>query len=121
VAAVSSAGVLTAVAAGTTTISASYAGVTGTLTVTVVDVTVTAIAIYGATSVGSGSTAQLTASATLADGSARIVTNVATWQSSNTGGATVSSSGLVTWVATGTTTITAAYLGMSGSVNMTGN
>jgi hypothetical protein len=121
VAAVSSAGVLTAVAAGTTTISATYGGVTGTLAVTVIDVTVTSIAIFGAASVGTSSTAQLTASATLADGSARIVTNLAAWQSSDTSKATVSSSGLVTWVATGATTITATYLGVSGAVNITTN
>ena len=121
VATVSSTGLLTAVAPGTATITATDAGTTGTLAVTAINETVTSIVFYGTTSIGSGATTQLTASATLADGSAQIVTNVATWQSSNPSAATVSSSGLVTWVATGVTTITATYLGTSGSVDITAN
>ena len=118
---VSSAGLLTAVAPGTTTITATYAGVSGTLAVTVVNEAVTSIVFYGNTTVLVSATAQLTASATFADGSAEIVTNVATWESSDTTKATVSSTGLVTWVATGTATITATYLGTSGSVVVTTN
>ncbi len=121
VATVSSAGVLTTVTAGTATVTASYAGKTGTLAVTVLNQTVTSIVFYGVTSVFSGVPIQLTASATFADGSAQIVTNTATWQSADVSVATVSSSGLVTWVATGSTTITATYLGTSGSVDITAN
>jgi uncharacterized protein YjdB len=49
------------------------------------------------------------------------VTKTATWQSSNVTVVTVSNSGLITWVATGTATITATYLGTSGSVDITAN
>jgi len=121
VASVSSDGVLTATAPGTTTISATYAGVTGSLTVTVVNLVATSITFFGPTTVASGTPTQLMATATFADGTAQIITNVATWQSSNPGAATVSSSGLVTWVATGSTTITASYLGVTGSVVMSAN
>jgi uncharacterized protein YjdB len=121
VASVSSDGVLTATAPGTTTISATYAGVTGSLTVTVVNLVATSIAFFGPTTVTSGTPTQLMATAMFADGTAQIITNVATWQSSNAGAATVSSSGLVTWVAIGTTTITASYLGITGSVVMSAN
>jgi trimeric autotransporter adhesin len=121
VATVSSAGFLTTGAAGTATITATYAGKTGTLAVTVVNETVTSIVFYGTTSIASGVTSQLTASATFADGSAQIVTNVATWQSSDSTVVTVSSVGLVTWIAKGTATITATYLGTSGSVGITAN
>jgi uncharacterized protein YjdB len=121
VASVSRDGVLTATAPGTTTISATYAGVTGSLTVTVVNLVVTSIAFFGPTTVTSGTPTQLMATAMFADGMAQIITNMASWQSSDTGAATVSSSGLVTWVATGTTTITASYLGITGSVVMSAN
>ncbi len=121
VASVSSEGVLTATAPGTATISATYAGVTGRLTVTVVNLVATSITIFGPTTVTSGTPTQLMATAMFADGTAQIITNVATWQSSNTGAATVSSSGLVTWVAAGTTTITTSYLGVTGSVVMSAN
>src|SRR6185503_10957891 len=99
-------GVLTAMAPGTTTISATYAGVTGSTSVTVVNLVVSSIALFGSTTVTSGTPAQLMATAMFADGTAQIVTNAAAWQSSDTGAATVSRSGLVTWVAAGTTTIT---------------
>lgn len=122
VATVSDAGVLNAVSPGTTTITASYQGVVGTLTVTVVDVTVTSISFYGATTVTQGGTAQLTATAMLGDGSSRIVTNFATWQSLNSDIATVSDTGVVTALSTaGTATITATYLGNTGAVNITVN
>jgi hypothetical protein len=92
------------------------------LTVTVSDVTVMSIAFYGTTTVTRGLTTQLTATATLADGSERIVTNVAVWQSLNTDIATVSSSGLVTTLSTaGTATIAATYLGITGSVDIVVN
>jgi hypothetical protein len=51
-----------------------------------------------------------------ADGSTREVTSEATWTSADPNTATVSRTGLVTPVATGTTTINASYLGVTGSV-----
>jgi uncharacterized protein YjdB len=96
VATVSDAGILTAVAPGTVTVTATYQGVTGSLTVTVADVTVSAITFYGTTTVTRGGTTQLTATAVLGDGSMRIVTNFAAWASLNTDIATVSAGGLVT-------------------------
>jgi uncharacterized protein YjdB len=120
VAAVSDGGILTALAPGTATISATYQGVTGTLAVTVANVAVTSITFYGTTSVTRGATAQLTATATYADGSSHIVTNLVVWQSLNADIATVSSSGLITATSTaGTATITATYLGVTGSVAIT--
>jgi hypothetical protein len=122
VAAVSDTGVLVANKPGTVTITATYQGIKGTLSVTVVDVTVTSIVFYGQTVVSRGLTGQLTASATLADGSSKVVTNFASWQSLNTDLATVSNSGLVTAASTaGVATITATYLGVTGSVDVTIN
>jgi uncharacterized protein YjdB len=122
VATVSDAGILTAIAPGRVTVTASYQGVTGSLTITVADVTVSAITLYGTTTVTRGGTTQLTATAVLGDGSMRIVTNFAAWASLNPDIATVSASGLVTALSTaGTATITATYLGATGSVDLTVN
>lgn len=119
VATVAGDGTLTAVASGTTTVSATYQGVTGTLTVTVADMAIASIGFYGNLTVTRGLTTQLTATATLADGSERIVTNLATWNSLNADIATVSNGGLVTASSTaGTATITATYLGATGSVDI---
>jgi uncharacterized protein YjdB len=122
IASVSADGVLTGLSVGTATITASYQGVVGTLKVTVTDVAVASISFYGTTTVTRAGTSQLTATATLADGSLRIVTNLATWQSLNTDIATVSSNGLVTALSTaGTATIAATYLGVTGTVDITVN
>jgi len=65
-----------------------------------------------------GSSLQFIATATMSDGTIRIPTAIASWQSSNTAVATVSSSGLVTAAAPGTATITATYLGRSASLEV---
>jgi hypothetical protein len=78
---------------------------------------VTAVAISGTASLTiNGQANQLTATATLSDGTTQNVTSSATWQSSNATVATVSSTGLVTAVAAGTTTITATSQGRSGAL-----
>jgi Big-like domain-containing protein len=61
-----------------------------------------------------GQTVQLTATATLSDGATQNVSAVATWQALS-GGATVTSGGLVTAVASGTVTIQATYQGRFGT------
>jgi Big-like domain-containing protein len=69
--------------------------------------TVTAVAISGAASLTiAGQANQLTATATLSDGTTQDVTRSAAWHSSNVAVATISTTGLVTAMAAGTTTIT---------------
>ena len=81
--------------------------------------TVTSLAITGTTTLsGVGQTSQLTATATFSDGSTQNVTALVTWQSSNAASATVSSSGLVTALTSGTVTITANYQGRSGTATI---
>ncbi|MGH9496862.1 MAG: Ig-like domain-containing protein [Candidatus Sulfotelmatobacter sp.] len=66
-----------------------------------------------------GSMVQLTAMASYSDGSSKDVTSQATWMSSNTANATVSSAGAVTGLAAGTSAITATFSGQSGSMTVT--
>jgi hypothetical protein len=63
-----------------------------------------------------GATAQLTATASLSNGSTQEVTGQAAWQSTNAAVATVSSGGLVTAVAAGSAEIRASYQTVTGSV-----
>jgi uncharacterized protein YjdB len=122
VATVSSTGVVTAVATGATTITAAYLGGTaGTLVVVVNGTSVVSMLIVGPGSLGTAQTSQLIAAASLRGGMTQDVTNSAAWQSSHPGVATVSSAGLLTAVAPGTTTITASYLGKAGALAVTVN
>ena len=112
-----SAGLVTAVAAGNTTITASQDGVEDTAGVIVNTSDLTSIDISStSTTVNSGSTLQLTATATFADSSQKDVTNQVAWTSGSTSTATVSSAGLVTGVAAGTVTITATVTTASTTV-----
>lgn len=62
-----------------------------------------------------GDSVQLSATAVLVDGSSRSVTSTATWKSSNTSIATVSSAGLLQAVAAGSATVTATYQDVVGA------
>lgn len=65
-----------------------------------------------------GGSQQLTATATLSDSSTEDVTSTATWTSDTRSVATVSSSGLVTAVAPGTSTISATQSSVSGTCSV---
>jgi uncharacterized protein YjdB len=121
-ASVNSAGLATGVAAGSTTISASLSGVSGTAQITVAAPakTVSSIAVTPASaSFDVGSTQQYTATATYSDGSTGDVTSSVTWTSSNTSVATIDASGLATGAASGSTTISAALNSITGSTSAT--
>ncbi|APU20950.1 Ig-like domain-containing protein [Actinoalloteichus sp. GBA129-24] len=64
-------------------------------------------------------TQQLAATLNMSDGSTQTVTSTATWTSSDDEVATVSTGGLVTAVAEGAATITAAHSGQSGTCAVT--
>lgn len=64
-------------------------------------------------------TQQLTATVTYADGSTADVTADAEWSSSDDTVATVSETGLVTAVAEGSATITATFMGLSDTSDIT--
>ena len=119
IATVSSSGVVTGVAAGSATITATSEGKSGTASVTVTPVPVASVSVAPTTaSVIVGQTVQLTA--TTRDANNNVLTGrTVTWASSNTGIATVSSSGVVTGVAAGSATITATSEGKSGTATVT--
>jgi len=83
----------------------------GTLAITLVSIAVTpnpATAIVVAPGYANPTTEQFTATGTYSNGSTAIITSTVNWNSSNTGAATISSTGLATSVAAGQTNITAS-------------
>ena len=123
IATVTAAGMVTAKAQGTCTITAIHHGVTGSINLTVnvsllsISVTATSLSIAPATS------EQFTATGTYSDGSTQNITPGVTWSSSNTAVASISSAtarqGLAHAFAAGNTTIAATLGSISGSATLT--
>jgi uncharacterized protein YjdB len=116
---VSTAGVITGVRVGAATITATSEGRAATASVTVTTGPVDHIVITpsSVTNLRAGHSEQLSASAVDANGDV-IAGATFTWHSNSTAVATVSSSGLVVGVRTGSTTITAMYSGKTGSASV---
>src|SRR5207253_3251513 len=110
-------GLATALTAGTTKITATIAGATPVSTnLTVKSVTLTSVSISpGNPTVPLGTTQQFAATGTFSDGSTADISGSVVWKSSNTPVASISSSGLASTAAAGTTTITASSSGKSNS------
>ena len=120
VATINASGLASGVAAGSASITATEGGITGTATMTVTAAPPASIAVTpNPASFATGSTQQFTATATYGNGSTADVTSSATWTSSNPSVATISSSGLATGVAAGSTTITATVGSVSGTASVT--
>ncbi len=122
VARVGAAGVVTALAAGTTTIKATSGSIFGSLGITVTSAAPAPVASISlsltSSSLAVGQTSQVTAVAR--DALSRILPGLTfIYTSSNTAVATVSSSGLVKALKTGTATISATSGGKVGSATMT--
>ncbi len=69
--------------------------------------------------VGRTDSVQMTATATLPDGTKQTITSSADWSTANSQTATVNPSGIVVGVNAGSTAITATYEGASGSIDCT--
>jgi len=109
-------GLATSVAPGSTTITATSGSIAGSTTLTVTAAALVSIAITPANpAIALGTTQQFTATGTFTDGSTQNLSSSATWGSSTTGVATISTGGLASSVGTGNTTVTAT----SGSINST--
>jgi len=113
-------GLLTGVAAGSTTISATLGSVTKSTTITVTVPTIASISVtpVGLT-LGIGINQQYTATASYSDGSTQDLVSGVTWSSSSTSVATINSSGLANTLAAGTTTITATVGSLSDTSTLT--
>jgi plastocyanin len=120
VATITSAGLATGVATGTSSISATLAGVTGSTVLTVSPASLVSIAVTPADpSIAKGLTQQFTATGTFSDNSTQNLTTSVTWASATTSVATINSTGLATAIATGTSTISATQSGVTGSTVLT--
>jgi uncharacterized protein YjdB len=113
-------GVATALASGSTTISATFEGVIGSVPLHVGAGTLTSITLTPASAgIAVGSTLSLFAVGNFSDGTNEHIEPFATWTSSATSVATVNGNGLVKGVSTGTATITCTLGSGSGSVSAT--
>ena len=113
-----------AVASGTTTIRATYAGVTGSATLNVSSATLTTIQVTPfRPTIPIGFSERMTATGLYSDGSKADLTGLATWTSSNTSVAAVSdafgSKGRVDTLGAGTATIKATFNGVNGTDDVT--
>lgn len=118
VATVDPSGLVTATGVGTTLITATSEGKSGSTSVSVSVVPVSAVTVVlGAPSIAVGETTL--ASATLQDASGNVLAGRSvSWTSSNPGVATVSAAGLVRGVAAGSATITATSEGKAGGASV---
>jgi trimeric autotransporter adhesin len=124
IATVNSSGLVTGVAVGSSTLTAkaNNSSVTATAVITVSNKTIRSISVSPASQtllLSTGQTQQFTAQATYSDGSFGDVTSSASWNSSNTSVATISSTGLAQPIGTGSTTISAALGGQVGTASLT--
>ena len=117
VASVSTTGMVTTVGGGGFEVQATYQGVTGTVHLQVAALTVVSLTIGGAPPLPSSSF-QLVAIARMADGGTQNVTELATWQSSNTQVATIAPTGRVTAVGNGDVDLGATYQGVAAVVRV---
>ena len=122
VASVDDAGMITALAVGSSVITASAEGVSGQASIDIVaqpPIPVASVSVsLAASSLNPTQTTQASAQTLDANGNA-LSGRAISWSSSNTGVATVSGAGLVTAVATGTAQIIASSEGKSGNALLT--
>lgn len=116
-------GLATAVGQGSSTIQATYNGVSSnTSTLSVTAATLTSIAIGADSSVENGSNKQYTATGTYSDGTTDDITSLVTWVSSNTTNASISNAladkGKAYGLAVGTSNITASLSGVTSNTSV---
>ena len=115
-------GVVTAVASGNASITASVIGdpASGSTTITVSAVQVARVDVAPTTvTLNAGQTSQFTATAYDANTPPNVLVRAVVWRTNNSAVATVSSSGLVTAVGSGSTTIFATAGGVTGTAIVT--
>lgn len=119
VASVNSAGLVKSLSSGTSTISAKLGNITGSAQLTVTNAVLQSIVVTPASaSTAAGLTQQFTAKGNYSDGTSQAIL-APTWNSSNTTVASISSTGLVHSLSSGTSTITASLGSVSGNATLT--
>ena len=117
---ISPTGSATAVAAGTTTISATLSGITGSMIFTVTAPALTGILISpDDLTLGIGINQQYVATAIYSDGSVEDLASGVTWSSSTTSTASIDASGLASTAGAGQTTLTATVGSFSDTTTLT--
>ena len=117
---ISSTGLLSAVKAGSVTVSALSGTITGSTMLTVGPPNLVSLVVSPQNpGILTGHTQQFAATGSFSDGSSQDMTNVAAWSSTTAAIATISNTGLATGIAAGTTTIQATSIGISGSTLLT--
>jgi hypothetical protein len=117
-----SAGVVAGQTAGTVTITASLSGISSSpVSLTVIILSSISVTPASPLNLAVGATQQFTATGIFTDGSTKDITSEVTWTSDTPATATISSNGLVTGVAVGTTNIIAFFPGelSSAAVQLT--
>jgi hypothetical protein len=113
-------GLATTLATGTSSISATLGGITGSTVLTVAPAALQSIAVTPPNpAIAKGTSEPFTATGTYSDHSTKDLTTQVTWASSATGVATITTAGVATGVAAGTSTISATLSGVSGSTVLT--
>jgi beta-lactam-binding protein with PASTA domain len=113
-------GLATGAGVGTSTISASSGGVTGSTVLTVTAATLQSIAVTPANpSIPKSATQQFTATGLFSDNSTQDFTKSAIWTSANTSVATIAAGGLATGLGAGTSMISATAGTMSNATILT--
>ena len=103
-------GLTTGVGQGTATITAVFAGITGSTTLTVSSATLQTLVITPVNpTIAPGSNQQFKATGTFSDGKSLDLTAQATWTSSNSAVAPINNAGLASGATAGTTTIGASF------------
>ncbi len=110
-------GMATSLAAGSTTISASMDGYTGTATLNVKTLTLLTLSPVNVV-IEKGATKQFTATGKFSDNTTQNLTSQVTWTTGDSTKATITSSGLATGVAIGSTSVTASLANVSASTTI---
>ena len=120
VATITAAGLATAAGPGTSNISATMGGISGSTALTVTAPVLQSIVVTPADpSVPKGETEPFKATGTLSDGTSEDLTGQVTWASATTSVATITGGGLAAAITEGTSSISATMGGISGSTVLT--
>ncbi|MEO8480474.1 MAG: serine hydrolase, partial [Gemmatimonadota bacterium] len=115
---ISASGRVTAVASGSATVTAHVGTIEGTASVTVTPVAVASVTLSGVPPELETGEAKPLAAITRSAGGATLTGRSVTWSSSNEAAATVSQTGVITGMGSGTTTLTATSEGKSATATL---